>query len=238
MTWVNTMKKILIGILLTALLTIVSIHAEGTTITAADETTAATDGATAAPLPASSNTAAALVSGKGTILDWLVKSRTDRAQGIKTEETASTRWGTYVSERRTITTAKKAVGEFKAQKKITCNDSDNLTYGTKGYVKGYNIKDGQFTFEDTCVRKDSLREWYCHKDAPKTSLITCSRLGKGFTCNDGACKGPGNTESCSNKREYCAGVTGQKCCKGYTCKMDGKYADAGGTCVKGTSITE
>lgn len=34
------------------------------------------------------------------------------------------------------------------------------------------------------------------------------------------------------KTSFCGGIAGIKCPPDYLCKLDGKYPDAGGTCVK------
>lgn len=40
-----------------------------------------------------------------------------------------------------------------------------------------------------------------------------------------------NDESGSNS-QFCGGIAGKSCPEGYTCKLDGNYPDAGGTCIK------
>lgn len=34
------------------------------------------------------------------------------------------------------------------------------------------------------------------------------------------------------KPSFCGGIAGLKCPPNYLCKLDGKYPDAGGTCIK------
>jgi hypothetical protein len=211
--------KITLLCLFGLLLTLAIVHAENDANTTDDNNT------TEIPRPV-------LISSHGTIMDWLTRVRTERAEGVTTTEKASTRWGTYVSQRREVSKGKPTVTPAQGMRRINCTDSDNLTYTSKGNVKGYNIKDGAFTFEDTCVRKDSVREWYCHKDAPKTALMPCKKVGKGFACTDGACASSTNIVSCSGQRQYCAGKMGKQCCTGYTCKLEGNYPDAMGTCIK------
>lgn len=78
---------------------------------------------------------------------------------------------------------------------------------------------------------------------PQLEIITCTK--DAFICRDGsrvrrvgpkcefaACptivKKPEQVE----QGKFCGGIAGILCLKGYDCKLDGNYPDAGGTCVK------
>ncbi len=38
--------------------------------------------------------------------------------------------------------------------------------------------------------------------------------------------------SIDSRESFCGGIAGKQCSAGFTCKLDGDYPDAGGTCVK------
>ncbi|MFA5840726.1 MAG: peptidoglycan-binding protein [Candidatus Paceibacterota bacterium] len=48
--------------------------------------------------------------------------------------------------------------------------------------------------------------------------------------------GPGATNNCPvTTGQFCGGIAGIQCTTGYSCKLDGSYPDAGGTCIKNVS---
>jgi hypothetical protein len=113
----------------------------------------------------------------------------------------------------------------------TCNDSDG---GNKIYEKGQiMVKEGEYryVYEDRCSSdKMYVIEYTCeeHGETPFYEL-PYQKCPNG--CENGACK----TETkCSYENEFCGGIAGIPCCPGLICKLEGRYPDAGGKCVKPT----
>lgn len=61
-----------------------------------------------------------------------------------------------------------------------CNDSDGIDYSTKGNVTTVFNE----VYEDVCVGRDNLREYYCENSTIKSILTTCTIEE---TCNSGRC---------------------------------------------------
>ena len=75
---------------------------------------------------------------------------------------------------------------------------------------------------------------------PKTQSVACTQ--EAFICPDGSAVGRSGPKcefapcptfkKTNNQKAFCGGIAGIKCPGGYTCRYDGKYPDAGGTCIK------
>ena len=71
--------------------------------------------------------------------------------------------------------------------------------------------------------------------APEDKGVACTMDAK--LCPDGSSVGriPPNCEfapcPASSNKLFCGGIAGLTCPAGYSCKLDGNYPDAGGTCV-------
>ncbi|MFH0773614.1 MAG: hypothetical protein V1922_04870 [bacterium] len=74
--------------------------------------------------------------------------------------------------------------------------------------------------------------------SPTSTPISCTMEAK--ICPDGTSVGRAGPncefEACPSVPEgtiFCGGIGGKMCPGGYSCKYDGTYPDAGGTCIKG-----
>ncbi|MEK7076340.1 MAG: hypothetical protein AAB941_01625 [Patescibacteria group bacterium] len=91
-------------------------------------------------------------------------------------------------------------------------------YGAMWYW-GNQQQSAIYTFEECVKAKDSkMLETYPEQ------CVTSD--GKSFP-NPDQILNDSNTGG-----EFCGGITGKLCPGGYTCKLDGSYPDAGGTCIK------
>ena len=109
------------------------------------------------------------------------------------------------------------------------------------------------TIKPTCVPRPSCLDTFprcmipetddmCPPSVTPTPKSNSNNGGKACTqdaklCPDGSYVGRTGpncefTACPSSKTIFCGGIAGKACPSGYSCKLDGNYPDAGGTCAK------
>ena len=61
--------------------------------------------------------------------------------------------------------------------------------------------------------------------------LTGALLTSGFILPTGRGKNLPTDNNPTSQGKFCGGIAGMNCPAGYTCQLDGKYPDVGGTCV-------
>ena len=68
---------------------------------------------------------------------------------------------------------------------LACSDSDGgKIISKKGTVSGLDDNGNKYSYSDSCVNENSVKEWTCQSNYPVGSILDCA---SGSVCQDGAC---------------------------------------------------